>query len=67
MTQLAEEILDDLIQQGYSVDALLSEFKKTSKKVRPAVEKPIEVADKTAAAASTNYTDITDELFDDEN
>jgi len=62
----AEEILADLIQQGYSGDALLTEFKKISRKVRPAVEKLIEEADKIAEAASTNYVDITDELFDDE-
>ncbi|MDW7663013.1 MAG: AbrB/MazE/SpoVT family DNA-binding domain-containing protein [Bacillota bacterium] len=62
----AEEILADLIQQGYSGDELLSEFKKIRQKVRPAVEKLIEEADKIAEAASTNYIDITDELFDDE-
>ena len=62
----AEEILADLIQQGYSGDALLTEFKNISRKVRPAVEKLIEETDKIAEAASTNYIDITDELFDDE-
>jgi len=45
---------------------LLAEFKNISRKIRPAVEKLIEEADKIAEAASTNHVDITDELFDDE-
>jgi len=59
----AEEILADLIEQGYSGEKLLSEFKKVNRKVRPAVEKLIEEADKIAEAASANYLDPTDDIF----
>jgi hypothetical protein len=62
----AEEILKDLIQQGFSGEKLLAEFKKVNRKVRPAVEKLIEEADKIAKAASTNYVDPTDDIFGDE-
>ncbi len=61
----AEEILKDLIQQGYSGEKLLEEFKKINRKVRPAVEKLIEEADQIAKAASTNYVDPTDDIFGD--
>lgn len=36
--EFAEQILADLIKQGLSGDQLLAEFKKTQKKIRPAVE-----------------------------
>jgi len=62
----AEEILTDLIQQGFSGDALLAEFKKITHKVRPGVEKLIEEAVKITATSSSNHANITDELFDDE-
>ncbi len=64
----AEEILSDLIKQGYSDQKLLSEFKRISRKVRPAIEKIIEEADALAKEASVNYIDPTDEIFgaDDE-
>ena len=62
----AEEILADLINQGYTGNKLLAEFKKTNRKVRPAAEKLIEEADKIAETASTNYIDRTDDIFDDE-
>lgn len=62
----AEEILADLIEQGYSGEKLLSEFKKVNRKVRPAVEKLIEEADKIAEAASANYLDPTDDIFGNE-
>ena len=62
----AEEILADLIQQGYSGKKLLAEFKNINRKVRPAVEKLIEEADKIAKVASTNYVDPTDDIFGDE-
>lgn len=59
----AEEILSDLIEQGYSGQKLLSEFKRISRQIRPAVEKLIEEADALAKAASTNYIDQTDDIF----
>lgn len=62
----AEEILADLIRQGYSGEKLLTEFKKINRKVRPAVEKLIEEADKIAENASTNYVDQTDHIFGNE-
>lgn len=62
----AEEILADLIQQGYSGEKLLTEFKKINRKVRPAVEKLIEEADKIAEAASINYMDPIEDIFGDE-
>lgn len=62
----AEEILTDLIKQGYSGEKLLEEFKMINRKVRPAVEKLIEEADKIAKKASNNYVDPTDDIFDDE-
>ena len=59
----AEEILSDLIEQGYSGKQLLAEFKRTSRQVRPAVEKLIEEADALAKAASMDYVDSTDDIF----
>jgi hypothetical protein len=43
--EFAEQILADLIAQGYEGQELLDQFKKQSQKVRPAVEKLIEEAD----------------------
>ncbi|MTI96042.1 MAG: AbrB/MazE/SpoVT family DNA-binding domain-containing protein [Firmicutes bacterium] len=60
----SEEILADLIAQGYSGEELLTEFKKINRQVRPAVEQLIEEADAIAEAASHNYHDPTDEVFD---
>lgn len=67
-TAFTEEILSNLIEQGYSGQKLLSEFKRISRQIRPAVEKLIEEADALAKAASLNYIDRTDEIFgtDDE-
>jgi len=46
--EFAEEILSDLILQGFSGDKLLQKFKETRRKIRPAVECLLEEA---AAAA----------------
>ncbi len=62
----AEEILADLIKQGYSGEKLLDEFKNINRSVRPAVEKIIDEADRIAKAASLNYIDRTDDIFGDE-
>lgn len=59
----AEEILEDLIKQGYSGEDLLIEFKKINRKVRPAVEKLINEADAIAKKSSVDYTDHTHEIF----
>lgn len=62
----AEEILGDLIREGYVGEELLNEFKKTNRKIRPAVEKIIEEADKIAKEASYNYIDQSDDIFGDD-
>ncbi|MDX9888953.1 MAG: AbrB/MazE/SpoVT family DNA-binding domain-containing protein [Anaerovoracaceae bacterium] len=59
----AEEILKDLIDQGYSGDKLMSEVTKMNRNIRPAVEKMIEEADRIAEEAFTNYKDKTGEIF----
>ncbi len=66
--EFAEEILSDLIEQGYSGKKLLREFKYKMRQIRPAVEKLIEEADTLAKEASANYIDYTEEIFgpDDE-
>lgn len=46
--EFAEQILADLISEGYSGDELLNEFKARQAKVRPAIEKLISDADKAA-------------------
>lgn len=59
----AEEILSDLINQGYSGQKLLTEFRRINRQIRSAIEKPIEEADSFAKAASENYIDKTDDIF----
>lgn len=58
--EFAEQILEDLIAKGYSGDALLTEFKRMQRKIRPAVEAML--ADANAAAhnqsKSYSYEDI---------
>lgn len=61
---LAEEILKDLVKQGYSGDALLEAFSQQNRKVRGAVKAMISEADKAAADKSIPETDI-DNLFSD--
>ena len=58
-----EEILSDLIQQGYSGQKLLIEFKNKVHQLRPAVEKLIKEADALAKEASANYVDYTNDIF----
>ena len=62
--EFAEEILADLLAQGYAGDELLAQFKAAQSKVRPAVEKLIDEADKLAMKkdGATSF----DELFDSE-
>ena len=62
----AEEILEDLIQQGYSGQKLISEFKKVNLMIRPAVDRLIEEADEIAKAATIDFKDSTDDIFGDE-
>ncbi|MEO1816075.1 MAG: hypothetical protein ABGU93_10885 [Acetobacterium sp.] len=59
----SEEILADLVDQSYAGEKLLSEFKKITHQIRPAIEKMIEEADALAKASSDNYIDPTDAIF----
>lgn len=61
----SEFILADLIEQGYAGDALLSEFKRMKKKVRPAVERMIEEADQAATRLKVAGDDEMNEIFAD--
>ncbi len=62
--EFAEQILEDLIKQGYSGQELLAEFKKQQAKIRPAVERMIEEAN---ALAKGNRERISlDDLFSGE-
>lgn len=58
--EFAEQILTDLIAQGYSGEELLNRFKKAQKKVRPAVEAMLaeaeQIADSKAEYAA--YEDV---------
>lgn len=65
-SEFAEEILKDLISQGYSGEELLKEFKRINRKVRPAVEKVIEEADDLARKVAEDYVDYTADIFDEE-
>lgn len=58
--EFAEQILADLIAQGYSGEELLSRFKKAQKEVRPAVEEMLAEAERAAGSGSEyeTYDDI---------
>ena len=62
--EFAEEILADLLAQGYAGDELLAQFKAAQSKVRPAVEKLIDEADKLAMKKDGAIS--FEELFDSE-
>ena len=59
--EFSEQILADLIAQGYSGEQLLERFKTEQKKVRPAVERLIEEADTLVASGQSGPS--LDELF----
>ena len=54
--EFAEQILADLIKQGLSGDQLLAEFKKTQKKIRPAVETMLTQAEQVARGEGESYS-----------
>ena len=58
--EFAEQILADLIAQGFSGDQLLTEFKEMQKKVRPAVEAMLTQAEQAARgeSESSSYEDV---------
>jgi len=62
-TGFSEEILADLIAQGYSGEKLLTEFKRINRQIRPAVESLIKEADELARKATEDQSDLTDDLF----
>ena len=58
--EFAEQVLADLISQGYSGTELLDRFKKAQKEVRPAVEAMLMEAERIAASESeyASYGDV---------
>lgn len=54
--EFAEQILSDLISEGYSGQELLAEFKSRQSKVRPAVEKMLKVAKDAANGIGEYYS-----------
>lgn len=54
--EFAAEILADLVEQGYSGQELVKQFKIMQKKIRPAVEKMLEEAERVAEGKSEYYT-----------
>lgn len=62
--EFAEQILADLLAQGYQGDELLAKFKEAQSKVRPAVERMIKEAD--AFAMKKDGGVSLEELFDAE-
>lgn len=59
--EFAEQILADLIKDGYAGDELLEQFKLAQRRVRPAVEKLIDEADMIASGKSVSTS--LDDLF----
>ncbi len=59
----AEQILADLIAEGYNGVELLAEFKKRQTKVRPAIEKLLESARDAANGVGESYS--SDDVFGD--
>lgn len=54
--EFAEQILSDLIAEGYSGQELLSEFKARQSKVRPAVEEMLKAAKDAVNGVGEYYT-----------
>lgn len=62
--EFAEQILADLLAQGYQGDELLAKFKEAQSKVRPAVERMIQEADEFTMKKDGGVS--LEELFDAE-
>ena len=60
--EFAEQILAELIVEGFSGQELLDEFKKRQSKIRPGIEAILEEARKVADGSGTYYT--YDDVFD---
>ena len=54
--EFAEQILADLIRQGYSCEELLEKFKQSQRKFRPEVEAMLAEADRVAESKSGGYS-----------
>lgn len=63
--EFAEQILADLISQGYSGEELLKKFKQAQREVRPAVEAMLAEADRVAESKSGGYS--LEDVFGTEN
>jgi bifunctional DNA-binding transcriptional regulator/antitoxin component of YhaV-PrlF toxin-antitoxin module len=59
----SQEILNDLIDEGFSGDDLKREFAKRSRQVRPAVKKMLDDVKTFTKKSLENYKDETDEIF----
>lgn len=64
-TEFAEEILKDLIDNGFEGSQLLDEFKKTRSKVKPAVQRMIKEADMLAKNSQNSGDNKLNKLFSD--
>ena len=62
--EFSEQILADLIFQGYEGEALLAKFREAQKAVRPAVASLVEEAQKAARGEGEFYT--AEDIFDTE-
>lgn len=58
--EFAEQILEDLIAEGYSGNELLEQFRKAQKEVRPAVEAMLNEAEHVAVSEAeyASYDDV---------
>lgn len=61
----SEEILKDLVNQGYEGDNLIQAFQKQKAQIRPAIEKMMEESRLTAENMDGNGDDLMEELFGD--
>ncbi|WP_240378133.1 AbrB/MazE/SpoVT family DNA-binding domain-containing protein [Bacillus piscicola] len=61
----SEEILRDLVQEGYEGEELLTEFQKQKARIRPAVEDLIAEADQAAQQFTGTGDEETESLFGD--
>ncbi|TMN18842.1 AbrB/MazE/SpoVT family DNA-binding domain-containing protein [Lentibacillus cibarius] len=61
----SEDILKDLLQEGYEGDQLLTEFQKRKAQIRPAVETLIAEADQAAQQFTGTGDEETESLFGD--
>ena len=61
--EFAEQILADLVAQGYSGQELLDKFRETQRKIRPAVEAMLTEAEQ-AADGTVEYSSY-DEIFEE--